>query len=140
MTGLINQRGLMESIDREVLRSERYHNLFSLIICEIEVVKLMNSVEEQEVINHTLGTIGQILIDNLRKLDLVGRWDTKQLMILLPETGLMPAIRVTHKIHRLLKENNTRIVDISGKLVMDFGVTEYCSSLEETLDRIYNQL
>ncbi len=139
-TGLMNQRGLIENIGREIFRRERYHNVFSLIICEIDILKRMNVEEEQEVINHVLGTMGELLISNLRKLDLVGRWDNRRLLIVLPETGLMSAIKVTHKIQRLFKESRALKRDKNDKLVIDFGVTEYYSSLEETLDRIYNQL
>lgn len=139
-TGLLNQRGLLESIEREVLRYDRYGNAFSLILCEIDYVKLMNSLEEQERINDTLSKMGELLANNLRKLDIVGRWDAKRLMLLLPETGLMPAIKVTHKIQRVLKEKAFVFSDKSSKLVMNFAVTEYYSSIEETLDRIYNQL
>lgn len=140
VTGFTNQRGLIESIGREIFRKERYHNVFSIIICEININKLMKSDEEQEVINHVIKTMGDLLITNLRKLDLVGRWDNRRLMILLPETGLMSAIKVSHKIQRLFKENSILNRDKNFKLVIDFGVTEYFSSLEETLDRIYNQL
>ncbi|MBP1756579.1 MAG: hypothetical protein H6Q59_2977 [Firmicutes bacterium] len=139
-TGLINQRGLLESIEREIFRFDRYGNQFSLILCEIEFVKLMNSQEEKEIINHTIAAVGDLLINNLRKLDLVGRWDSKRLMLLLPETGLMPAIKVTNKIQRLLKDNCNLLGARPYKLIMNFGVTEYYSSIEETLDRIYNQL
>jgi PleD family two-component response regulator len=84
--------------------------------------------------------MGELLITNLRKLDLVGRWDTRRLLIVLPETGLMPAIKVSHKMQKLFKEDSILNRDKNYKLVIDFGVTEYYSSLEETLDRIYNQL
>jgi diguanylate cyclase (GGDEF)-like protein len=139
-TGLMNQRGLIEIVEREILRQERYHNVFSLIICEIDVVKRMHASEEQEIVNHVLRTMGELLITNLRKLDLVGRWDTRRLLIVLPETGLMPAIKVSHKMQKLFKEDSILNRDKNYKLVIDFGVTEYYSSLEETLDRIYNQL
>lgn len=61
-TGLMNQRGLIESVEWEILRQERYHNVFSLIICEIDVVKRMHASEEQEIVNHVLRTMGELLI------------------------------------------------------------------------------
>lgn len=137
-TGLINQRGLLEHIEREILRKERYHNVFSLILCEVSAVKLKKGGEEQETINHVLGSMGKMLINNLRKLDLVGRWDTRHLLIVLPETGLVAAGRVLQKLQRLFQENNS-LIGGSSKLVIDYSVTEYASSLEETLDKIYRR-
>lgn len=139
-TGLINQRGLLENMEREIERYDRYGNPFSLILCEITLVKPMTSQEEQEVVNTMVQSTGQLLINQLRKLDLVGRWDAQQLLVVLPETGLLPAIKVTHKLQKCLRDNIALLTCKSCKPVLDFGVTEYYSSLEETLDRIYNQI
>lgn len=139
-TGLMNQRGLLENIEREIIRYDRYGNTFSLILCEIAMTKLMTSQEEQEMVNQLVKSTGELLIKHLRKLDLVGRWDTQHLLIVLPETGLLPAIKVTHKIQKRLRDNPALIAGKACKPLMDFGVTEYYSSLEETLDRIYNQV
>lgn len=139
-TGLPNQRGIIEIIEREIHRHTRYRNVFSLVLCDLEVVKLISTKEEQEVINHVVKTVSQLLISSLRKLDVVGRWGNNALLIVLPETGLLPAIKVTHKIQKMLKDNNLILNDKTYKMVANFGITEYYSSLEETLDRIYNQL
>ncbi|MGF7144946.1 diguanylate cyclase (GGDEF)-like protein [Anaerotaenia torta] len=139
-TGLTNQRGLLENIEREIARHNRYGNPFSLLLCEITLVKLVNPQEEQEVVNRVAKSMGELLISHLRKLDLVGRWDAQHLLVVLPETGLVPAIKVTHKLQKYLKDNMELITDKSCKIMLDFGTTEYHASLEETLDRIYNQL
>ena len=139
-TGLMNQRGLLEMIEREIIRYERYSNAFSMILCEIDIVKLMNAKEEREVTNAAVKHLGEMLKSNLRKLDLVGRWNNNSILILLPETGLMPAIKVNHKVQKLLKEYPFCLTGKTYRMVAKLGITEYYSSLEETLDRIYNQL
>lgn len=139
-TGLPNQRGVMENIEREIHRYNRYGNPFALILCEIDLVKLMNMKEEKEIVDGILKVVGELLTGSLRKLDLVGRWSEHTLVILLPETGLLPAIKVSHKIQRILKEKHLIMDDKTYKMVLDIGIAEYAVSLEETLDRIYNQI
>lgn len=139
-TGLLNQRGVMENIDREIHRYNRYGNPFSIILCEIDLVKLMNLKEEKELVDGIVKVVGELLTGHLRKLDLVGRWSEHTIVVLLPETGLLPAIKVSHKIQRILKEKHLIMDDKNYKMVMDIGIAEYSLSLEETLDRIYNQI
>lgn len=139
-TGLMNQRGIIENIEREIHRFNRYGNVFSMILCDIDIVKLINRSEEQEVINHVVKMIGELLTDQLRKLDMVGRWGNQSILLVLPETGLLPAIKVAHKMQKMLKEKNLILNDKIYKIVINYGISEYYSSFEETLDRIYNQL
>jgi diguanylate cyclase (GGDEF)-like protein len=139
-TGLSNQRGLIEILEREIQRHDRYGNIFAMIICELDIVKLINPEEEKEVIDSRMKTIGELLISNLRKLDVTGRWSNKALLIILPETGLLQAIKVSHKIERLLKDKHLAITDTYYKMVVNFGIAEYTLSLEDALDRMYAQL
>jgi diguanylate cyclase (GGDEF)-like protein len=139
-TGLFNQRGVMEFIEREIQRFHRYGNPFSLILCEIDLVKLMNVKEEKEIIDGVIKAVSELLIGHLRKLDLVGRWSENSILILLPETGLIQAIKVSHKIQKILKDKHLILDDMICKMKMDTGIAEYAVSLEETLDRIYNQV
>lgn len=139
-TGLLNQRGILENIEREIQRYERYGNVFSMILCDFNLISLINRKEEKELTDRVLITVGELLTGNLRKLDLVGRWSDSSLLILLPETGLLPAIKVSHKIQKILKEKCRLFDDKSFQMVVDYGITEYFSSLEEALDRIYSQI
>jgi len=139
-TGLLNQRGILESIEREIHRFDRYGNVFSLVMCEFDLVRLLNTKEEKEVVDSMIKLVGELLTSRLRKLDIIGRWSDKSILIILPETGLLPAIKVSHKMKRMMKERHLIFEDKNYKMVMDFGITEYSSSLEEALDRIYCQI
>ena len=77
--------------------------------------------------------------ENLRKTDIIGRWNYNSLLILLPETGFLPSIKVTRKLQKLIKESIQMLKERSYKISVNYGLAEYHSSLEETLDSIYNQ-
>lgn len=140
VTGLMNQRGLMESVEREIARHDRYGNIFSVIMFQFGADKVMNAGEEQAVIGYLLRIFGNIMSENLRKTDIIGRWNYNSLLILLPETGFLPSIKVTRKLQKLIKESIQLLKERSYKISVNYGLAEYHSSLEETLDSIYNQL
>lgn len=139
VTGLMNQRGLMESVEREIARHDRYGNIFSVIMFQFGADKVVNAGEEQAVIGYLLRIFGNIMSENLRKTDIIGRWNYNSLLILLPETGFLPSIKVTRKLQKLIKESIQMLKERSYKISVNYGLAEYHSSLEETLDSIYNQ-
>lgn len=137
LTGLLNRRGIIERIENEILRYERYGNIFSLIMCDVCIVKVTNANMKQEALEYAVKFTGEILLNSLRRLDAVGRWGEKTFLILLPETGLSLAFKATKKLNIILKQKmltyyEGRIYGISAK----FRTIEYESSLEESLDRV----
>ncbi|KUO77022.1 MAG: hypothetical protein APF77_05815 [Clostridia bacterium BRH_c25] len=140
LTGFLNQRGIIERIENEAHRFDRYGNAFSLIMCDIDITKIIAGSIGQEARDRAVKFVGKILLNNLRKLDVVGRWGEKTFLILLPETSLSSAVKVTKKIYRILKTEKLihghKIYSVSVK----FGAVQYASSLEESLDRINSQI
>lgn len=140
LTELLNQRGIIERVENEIHRFDRYGNVFSLIMCDIDIIKMINISMGQEVKDHAVKFVGEILLNNLREPDVVGRWGEKTFLILLPETRLTSAIKVTEKIHRILKTKKRVYDDKTYNVSAKFGIVEYVSSLEESLDRISSQI
>ncbi|HYE82475.1 MAG TPA: diguanylate cyclase [Clostridia bacterium] len=140
LTSLLNQRGIIERVENEIHRFDRYGNVFSLIVCDIDIIKVINKSIEQEVKDCAVKCVGEILVNNLRKLDVVGRWGEKAFLILLPETRLSSAKKVTEKICRILKSKKLVHNDKTYRVFAKFGTVQYTSSLEESLDRINSQI
>lgn len=136
LTGLPNQRGIIERIENEKLRFERYGNVFSLIICDVDIVKMPDISVEQEAKDHALKYIGGILLNLLRKLDVVGRWEQNSFLILLPETAGTFAVNVVQKIRSTLKTKRLIYNDNGYRISVTLRSVEYGISLEESLGRI----
>jgi diguanylate cyclase (GGDEF)-like protein len=139
-TGLLNQRGIIERAENEILRFNRYGNVFSIIMCDIDIIKMVNKNIAQEAKDHIVKSAGEILVSSLRRLDSIGRWGEKTFLILLPETSLSSAVKVIDKINRILGEKKLVHDKRTYKIALRFGAAEYASSLEESLDRITGQI
>lgn len=137
LTGLLNKRGLMDKVESEIHRFDRYGNMFSLIMCDINITNMFDNISVgKEVTDHAVKFAGEILVSNLRKLDVAGRWGERAFLILLPETGLASANIVTRKMRGILKSKKLVHDDKTYRVSVKFDTTEYMSSLEESLKRI----
>ena len=144
LTGLLNQRGIIERVNNEIHRFDRYGNVFSLIIVDIDISGMISlgggheiSVSKKQAVEDlAVKLAGEMLLNGLRKLDVVGRWQAQAFLILLPETGWNSATKVIHKIQKMLKAKKVVHDGKMYEFVVKFGATEYESSIEESLDRI----
>lgn len=136
LTGFLNQRGMKERIESEIQRFDRYGNVFSLIMCSISINKRFGTSIGEEVKDVIIGESAKTLKDNIREVDTIGRWGDNSFLILLPETNSVSAIKAANKFKTIFKEERIRHKRIIHKVSISFGITEYTSSLEETLDKL----
>ncbi|MCK9216648.1 MAG: diguanylate cyclase [Firmicutes bacterium] len=136
LTGLLNQRGMKERIESEIQRFDRYGNVFSLIMCNIYIGKRIGTSIKEEVRDFIISEMAKTLKGNLRGVDTIGRWEDNSFLILLPETNSVSAIKTANKIKTIFREERIRHRSIIHKVSMSFSITEYASSLEETLNKL----
>lgn len=104
VTGLLNKRGLYQSLEPQVSRSRRYNNLLSILIMRIENLDDINHQFGYETGHHLLQAISEILNDQMRWADSIGRLNDNEFMLILPETPEDIAGHLGEKIHERLSE------------------------------------
>ncbi len=85
VTGLPNRRALLQGLEPLISRSRRYGNPLSLISLHIELVGLepQDEVKYQE---EAWMKVGQLLKEQMRWADIIGRYDGPEFLLILPET------------------------------------------------------
>ena len=131
LTNLFNRRKLEELIKNELNRSERFSHTFGLAMLDIDHFKEVNDTYGHQTGDEVLIEIANILKNNLRKTDFVGRLGGEEFIIICPEsnlqdvTDLMEAFRV--------KIENHSFTSIRNKTA-SFGVT--LSKQGDTVDSL----
>ncbi len=97
-TGMLNQHGLMQTLESQVSRSRRYNNPLSLIIIEA------GGVKDKKGLTQALVAISFLLNDQLRWADLAGRLDTNRFLLILPETSASDTITLSEKLAKQIGE------------------------------------
>ena len=98
LTQIYNRLRLDEILGHELYRSTRYGTDFSVLILDIDHFKKVNDRFGHLVGDMVLVEIGNILKNNVRESDTVGRWGGEEFLIILPETKLADSMIVAEKI------------------------------------------
>lgn len=104
VTGLLNPRGLYQSLEPQVSRSRRYNNLLSILIMRIENMEDINQRFGYEKSHLLLHAISEILNDQMRWADSIGRLSENEFMLIMPETPQDIADHLANKIRQRLSE------------------------------------
>lgn len=104
VTGLLNKRGLYQSLEPQVSRSRRYNNMLSILIMRLENLDDINQDFGYETGHHLLQAISEILNDQMRWADSIGRLSENEFMLILPETPQDIAGHLGEKIRERLSE------------------------------------
>ncbi|MDH5544840.1 MAG: diguanylate cyclase [Gammaproteobacteria bacterium] len=125
ITGVLNRRALLQGLEPQVSRSRRYGNPLALIVLEIE--KFASSDRTvSAVTEHVLKGVGYYLRDQLRWVDLVGRTNTREFTLVLPETGLDDAQSIARKIlARLQQLSLPDTPNLTVKVDAKIGIVEW---------------
>ncbi|NLB35649.1 MAG: diguanylate cyclase, partial [Elusimicrobia bacterium] len=129
LTGLHIQRFFQVQLTRELKRSKRYGKPVSLMILDIDHFKKFNAKYGSQAADRLLKEIAEIISRNLREVDILCRYGSEELAIILPETNINQAQVAAEKI-RVLIENESFLETYS--VTVSIGLVQ--ASLEDTVD------
>jgi diguanylate cyclase (GGDEF)-like protein len=129
LTGLPNHRGMVDVIDLELERAERYGRECSLLFIDIDHFKALNDDVGHEAGDRALGEVGELMSGLMRTVDTVGRWGGEEFVAVLPETGPDAAIAIAG---RLRSTVDKRAFDGSAgtHLTVSIGAATYPGDAE----------
>jgi diguanylate cyclase (GGDEF)-like protein/PAS domain S-box-containing protein len=121
LTQIPNRLFINNSFEHEFERAKRYKNHFSLILIDIDNFKQVNDNYGHKVGDDVLINVATIVKQNIRQLDLLGRWGGEEFLIICPETKLLQAEMVAEKIREIIEQFE---FSEDLKLTCSFGVTQ----------------
>jgi two-component system cell cycle response regulator len=142
LTGLSNRRYLREALDLELSRSARYGRTVSFAMIDVDHFKQLNDTYGHQAGDHVLVRLSALLMQSVRKNDIVGRYGGEEIALILPETGLHGArilaerIRIAIAEQRIVWERELLNVTVSiGLASISVGQSETAEGLIRAADR-----
>ena len=104
LTGLYNRRYFENIFEREFLRAQRYDNNLTVAILDIDFFKKINDTHGHLCGDHILREVAYLILNALRKTDIVFRFGGEEFIIILTETSLEKAQIPLERIRQLIEE------------------------------------
>jgi len=144
LTGLFNRMGFWEASQREINRCLRFNRPIALIFLDIDLFKKFNDQYSYEVGDRVLKHLAQCLVEDLRNIDLIGRYGGEEFVILLPETDLTRAVEVAERLREFIELRPLKTDFGSLTITVSIGIGIYhpdlLNSSRHTEEQILNRL
>lgn len=125
-TGMPNQRALTQSLESQVSRSRRYKNPLTILIMQVDNLDEFIKSQETESARPLLVAIRNMLNDQLRWADTIGRMNDNEFLLILPETHLEATGQMIDLIRKRFDDLYIEGVENNDfKVQARFGVAEW---------------
>jgi len=123
LTGLLTRKRILELLEIELEKARRYKRDLSLIMMDLDFFKEINDSYGHQFGDKVLRKIGDILQQNTRNLDLVGRYGGEEFLLILPEIDSEKASLAAEKLRQKIK--NSEIEGRNLRLTASFGAVQF---------------
>ena len=114
LTGLANNRGFRETIEREAARAARFRHYVSLLILDLDDFKLVNDTYGHPQGDEVLRAVGRILASQSREVDTPARYGGEEFVVALPETDRDGAFEFGERFRERIAAAPIPLVEGSG--------------------------
>jgi len=135
LTGLYNRRGFFELGRREVERAQRFGRRLAAIMFDLDHFKRVNDTHGHAVGDQVLAALATTCLQELREVDLLGRYGGEEFAVLLPETDETHAQRVAERMRQRVA--STVFETGGGAVTISLGVATLgrgCADLNALLE------
>lgn len=101
LTSLFNRRTLMEVLEDEMRRSQRYSRPMSILLMDIDHFKKVNDQWGHPTGDAVLRAFAAECKEMMRENDKIGRWGGEEFVMMLPETERSDAVQVANRLREL---------------------------------------
>ncbi|MEE8184642.1 MAG: diguanylate cyclase [Acidobacteriota bacterium] len=124
-TRLFNYRHFMERIEEEFKRAERYENILSCVMLDLDRFKRVNDRHGHPEGDKVLIKFGAILMENTRETDLVARYGGEEFAIVLPQTDGRNARIVAERIRKATETTSFVLTEGTVRMTNSAGIATF---------------
>jgi diguanylate cyclase (GGDEF)-like protein len=123
LTGLGNRRTFDEELALEWRRAHRIGDSFALVLLDLDDFKKVNDKHGHPAGDAVLRTVGELLGNGVRQIDLAARYGGEEFVVLVPESDLKGAVQLAKRLKTALSKARVELPDgRTLKVTASFGV------------------
>ncbi len=131
LTGLYNHRHFQEMLSYTIAHADRYSGQSSLLMVDVDDLKVINDTYGHQAGDAVLSSIGNLLSESLRKVDIPARYGGDEFAVVLPGTNKNGSLAVAEKIRSKLKTIPLRSDCEEIEVSLSMGISTYPDSAED---------
>lgn len=121
LTGLWNRAEIMRLAQRELTRAQRHGGETCFIMVDLDSFKLINDRWGHATGDRVLAAVANLLLEELRATDEVGRLAGEEFAVLLPQTNLEEARLLAERLHLAVSRLRVPLGDAAVRLTASIG-------------------
>ena len=122
LTGLYNRQKTDEKLLEEHAKLIRYpKHRCSVMIVDVDHFKTINDTQGHQAGDHALQTLAELLKQDLRTTDIIGRWGGEEFIVILPHTELVEAIIAAEHLRKKIEHDTAQS---ASPMTVSIGVGE----------------
>jgi diguanylate cyclase (GGDEF)-like protein len=122
LTGIFNRRAIDKMINREISFALRHKLPLSVVMIDIDHFKKINDTYGHETGDNVLKNFAKKIKKLIRNEDIFGRYGGEEFILILPNTNIDSAYKVTERIRKEIEK--MKLKGIKGNITASFGLTE----------------
>ena len=134
LTGLYNRRYFADRLEQEFHRGQRHQRPVSLIMADIDHFKRINDTYGHPVGDEVLRGVSRLLLEQIRTIDIAGRYGGEEFALVLPETPLEDAHQVAERLRERVAATVLHRIEREGlaseplQCTLSLGVASYAGT------------
>jgi diguanylate cyclase (GGDEF)-like protein len=125
LTGLANRRSFLESLETEFLRAERFQDVLSVVVSDLDDFKRVNDRFGHQAGDSVLRAFAELMGGRIRAIDVGARLGGEEFAILLPGTDAAGATALAENLRAAAAELRISIGHRDVHVTASFGVAAF---------------
>ncbi|MFZ7124731.1 MAG: diguanylate cyclase [Desulfobacterales bacterium] len=125
LTQAYNRQHFLASLNREINRVQRYHRVFSLVICDLDDFKPINDNYGHGAGDYVLKEFVSFVRRKIRRNDMICRYGGDEFAIILPETNREQALYFCEKLRAMVQEHEFHYQGAVIPVTVSVGVKHF---------------
>lgn len=139
LTGVWNRRSFFENVRREFQRSQRTLHPLAVLMLDIDHFKSINDTYGHATGDQVLRSVAERCRNQLRVIDIIGRYGGEEFAVALPETDIHAAEQIAERL-RIAVERAPFVTDYGSiSLTISVGAAVYHPNDHITLDAVIDR-